>query len=147
MDTQDSREQLKIWQRVRGELPVTDGLAALAARALSQGALYETLSRQMQGPGKNILLQMRDAQLENARCIKGIYRMIAGNTMKVTAVPPDTENLEASLRKSYGYSLKALSAYQARANHNEYGAVFQCLVEKERTNCCKIAELMGLLGG
>lgn len=147
MDTQDSREQLKIWQRVRGELPITDGLTALAARALSQGALYEALSRKMQGPGRTILLQLRDAQLENARCIKGIYRMIAGTFMKVTAVPPDTQNLENALRKSYGYSLKALNAYQAKASHDEYGAIFQCLVEKERINCCKIAELMGLLGG
>ena len=144
---EDSHEQLKIWQRVRGNAPTIDGLPGLAARALTQSALYEALSRQTQGPGRNILLHLRDAQLENARCIKGVYRMITGVAMKVVAVPPTVENLEISLRKSYGQSLKTLNAYQARANDSEYGGVFQCLTAKEQSLCCKLAELMGLIGG
>ena len=144
---EDSHEQLKIWQRVQGRIPTTDGLPGLAARALTQSTLYEALSRQMQGPGKSILLHMRDTQLENARCIKGIYRMITGVPMKVVAVPPTVESLEISLRKSYGQALKALNAYQSRATDGEYGGVFQCLAAKEQSLCCKLAELMGLIGG
>lgn len=144
---EDSHEQLKIWQRVRGSAPTTDGLPGLAARALTQGALYEALSRQIQGPGRSILLHLRDTQLENARCIKGIYRMITGVAMKVVAVPPTVENLEISLRKSYGQALKTLNAYQTRANDGEYGGVFQCLAANEQSLCCKLAELMGLIGG
>ena len=51
-------EQVKIWQRVRGETPpVTDGLPGLAAGALARAALYAALARQMQGPGRSILQQ------------------------------------------------------------------------------------------
>lgn len=139
-------EQVKIWSRVRGETqPVTEGLPGLAAGALARAALYGALARQMQGPGRSILLQLQEEEQHCARSLKGVYRMAAGTAMNPGAVPPSSENAEAALRKCYGQTLKALAAFDSRAFHPEYGPVFSSLAAKMRTNCCKLAELMGLL--
>ncbi len=139
-------EQVKIWQRVRGETPpVTEGLSGLAAGALSRASLYAALARQMQGPGRSILLQLQEEEQHCARCFKGVYRMATGTAMNVASVPPSGEKTEAALRKCYGQTLRALTACDARAYDPEYGPVFGMLASKIRMNCCKLTELMNLL--
>lgn len=141
-------EQVKIWQRARGSTPpVTDGLPGLVAGALSRAALYGTLARQMQGPGRSILQQLQEEERHCARCFKGIHRLVTGTTMNVAPVPPATEKTEAAIRKCYGQTLKVLAACDARVYDPEYGPVFTVLGAKMRTNCCKIAELLSLLEG
>ena len=137
-------EQVKIWQRVRGETPpVTDGLPGLAANALAHAALYGTLARQMQGPGRTMLLKLQEDEQHCARCLKGVYRMVTGNRMQPAAVPIPAENTEAALRKCYGQSLKTLAAFESRAYDPEYGPVFGILAAKKREHCCALAELLG----
>ena len=139
-------EQVKIWQRVKGETPpVTEGLPGLAAGALARAALYGNLARQLQGPGRGILQQLQEEEQHCARCMKGVYRMVTGNRMQPAAVPLSGENTETALRKCYGQTLKALTAFDGRAYDPEYGPVFGLLSSKMRTNCCKLAELMGIL--
>ncbi len=137
-------EQVKIWQRVKGETPpVTDGLPGLAANALAQAALYGALARQMQGPPRRVLLKLQEEEQYCARCLKGIYRMVTGNRMQPAAVPIPSENMEAALRKCYGQSLKTLSAFEKRAYDPEYGPIFGILAAKKREHCCTLAELFG----
>ena len=139
-------EQVKIWQRVRGETPpATDGLPGLVAGALARASLYAALARQMQGPGRSILHQLQEDERHCARCFKGIYRMSTGTAMNVTSVPPSAEKTEAALRKCYGQTLKALAVCDARTYDPEYGPVFGSLASKMRINCCKLSELMSLL--
>ena len=139
-------EQVKIWQRVKGETPpVTEGLPGLAAGALARAALYGNLARQMQGPGRGILQQLQEEEQHCARCMKGVYRMVTGNRMQPAAVPLSGENTETALRKCYGQTLKALADFERRVYDPEYGPVFGLLSSKMRTNCCKLAELMGIL--
>lgn len=147
MDTPDAREQVKIWQRVRGETPpVTDGLPGLAAGALARAALYGALALQLQGPGRSILQQLQEEEQHCARCLKGIYRMATGAVMNAASVPVSADKTEAVLRKSYGQTLKALAAFDSRAYDVEFGPVFGILAAKMRTACCKLAELMSFLG-
>lgn len=137
-------EQVKIWQRVRGETPpVTDGLPGLAANALAHAALYGTLARQMQGSGRTMLLKLQEEEQHCVRCLKGVYRMVTGNRMQPAAVPIPAENMEAALRKCYGQSLKTLAAFESRAYDPEYGPVFGILAAKKREHCCALAELLG----
>ena len=137
-------EQVRIWQRVKGETPpVTEGLPGLAASALAQASLYGTLARQMQGPSRTILLTLQEEEQRCARCLKGVWRMVTGNRMQPAAVPLPSENMEAALRKSYGQTLKTLAAFESRAFHPEYGPVFAHLAAKKREHCCEIAELLG----
>lgn len=137
-------EQVKIWQRVKGEVPsMTDGLPGLVAALLSRAAFYSTLARQMQGPGRSILITMQEETQHCARCLKGIYRMITGTVLKPAPVPFASENTEAALRKCYGQTLKTLAACNARAGDPEYGAVFSAVAAKMQEHCCALAELMG----
>ena len=140
-------EQVKIWQRVKGETPpVTEGLPALAAGLLASTALYAVLARQMQGPGRSILQHLQEEEQHCIRCLKGVYRMATGTAMQVASVPPSFEHTETALRKCYGQTLKSLAACDSRAYDPEYGPVFGMLATKMRAHCCKLAELMSLLG-
>ena len=140
-------EQVKIWQRVRGETPpITDGLAGLAAGCLARATLYGTLARQLQGPGRSILQQLQENEQRCVRCMKGIARIAEGVPMNPGTVSLPSEKIEVALRKCYGQTLKTLSACNARTFNGEYGPVFTDLAAKQRENCCKLAELMGILG-
>lgn len=144
----DTPEEIKIWQRVRGEMPpITEGLPGLAASAWTEAALCGSLARQIQGPGQKILLQLQEENRCHARCLSGIYQLVTGTPLRFAHLPPAPDKLDIALRKSYGKALKALRAYEERTSHGEYGAVFGCMAATQRTHCCKIAELMGLLGG
>ena len=146
MELPDLHAQTKIWQRVRSEQPpVTDGLQSLVAGAMTQAAVFGSLSRQVQGPGRELLLQLRDQELSHARCMKGIYVMVTGKPMAVTAAPVTKELPEIALRKAYGRSLRALKAYEEKAGREEYGPVFELLAAGQRENCRKIAEITGLV--
>ena len=137
-------EQVKIWQRVKGEpKPITDGLPGLAANAVAQAALYGALARQTQGPGRTLLLTLQEEEQHCARCLKGIYRMATGTPLKPAAASLSAENREAALRKCYGQALKSLAAFDSRAFHPEYGPVFSQLAAKKREHCCILVELMG----
>ena len=139
-------EQIKIWQRVRGETPpAIDGLPGLAAGALARAALYAALARQMQGPGRVILLQLQEEEQLCTRCIKGIYRMATDTAMHVAPVAASAENTESALRKCYGQTLRALTVFDNRVNDMEFGPVFAMLAAKMRDHCCKLTELMGIL--
>lgn len=142
----DTPEEIKIWQRVRNEVPpVPDGLSGLAANALALSSLYGNLARQLP-QGRKILLQLQEEALSAARSLKGIYQLVTGVPMEVGAVPPTFENAQSALRKSYGQTLKVLRAYEARESHPEYGCVFAQLAAAERRHCGWLTELMGLLG-
>ena len=137
-------EQVRIWQRVKGETPpATEGLPGLAANALAHAALYGALARQMQGPGRTILLKLQEDEQHCARCLKGIWRMVTGKRMQPAAVPLPAENIEAALRRCYGQTLKTLAAFEKRAFDPEYGPVFGILAAKKREHCCALAELLG----
>ena len=144
----DTPEEIKIWQRVRGETtPITDSLPAMTAGAIAEAALYGKLAQQSQGHRKKILLQLQEEELRHIRCLKGIYQIAAGTPMQVAAVPISAERAEIALQKSYGRALKALQFYDRHSGHAEYGAIFSCLAATERTHCCKIAELIGEIHG
>lgn len=146
MDMMDSRDQVKIWNRVRSETPpVTEGLAGLAAGAMARTALYGALARQTQGAKRSILLQLLEEEMLCVRCLKGVYRMAADTSMYPASTAPSAEKPEAALRKCYGQSLKALAAFEQRAYDPEFGPVFSLLAAKKREHCWKIAELIGLL--
>ena len=137
-------EQVRIWQRVKGDTPpVTEGLPGLAANALAQAALYGALARQVQGPSRTILLKLQEEEQHCARCLKGIWRMVTGKRMQPAAVPLPSENIEAALRRCYGQTLKTLSAFEKRAYDPEYGPIFGILAVKKREHCCALAELLG----
>lgn len=146
MEIPDSREQVKIWQRVRPtQAPVTDGLQAIAASALAAAAVYGSLAQQLQGKQREMAMTLREHQLSAALCLKGIYRMATGTPLQIKGSTPATQTMDAALRRNYGHSLKALHGYESRSADGEYGAVFEALAVREREHCRKLMELMGQL--
>lgn len=143
----DTSEQIKIWQHMRSDSQsVTEGLSALAAGALTEAATFGALAGRTQGPPRKILLQLQEEELCHARTLKGFFQILTGTPMNITAIPPSQDKMDVALRKCYGKALKALRAYESRLSQGESGAIFACLAAKKREHCCKIAELMGLLG-
>ena len=137
-------EQVKIWQRVKGETPpATEGLPGLAASALARANLYSALARQVQGPSRTILQKLQEGEQLCARCLKGIFRMATGNRMQTAPVPFPGENMETALRKCYGQTLKILVNFEKRIYDPEYGPVFAMLAAKMREHCCGLTELLG----
>lgn len=137
-------EQVKIWQRVRADAaPVTDGLPGLAANAIAQANLYGSLARQAQGSKRSMLLRLQEEERRCVQALKGIYRMSTGTAMTPGAVPLSPENTEAALRKCYGQCLKALTLFDSRTFHPEYGPVFSKLAAQKREHCCILSELLG----
>ncbi len=146
MEMPDISGQTRIWQRVRGEqVPVTDGLPAMVTAALTEAAIYGVLTRRTQGPARELLQQLREQEWANARCMKGIYVLVTGTPLAVTAPTPEVEQTEIALRKCYGSSLRALAAYEGKMGREEYGPVFEMLAAREREHCRKITEIAGLL--
>lgn len=146
MEIPDSKEQIKVWSRVRqSQLPVTEGLQAMAAAAMTAAAMYSSLAKQLQGTQRELALQLREQQIAVVRCLKGVYRMASGETMQISCGAAELQTMEAALRKLYGQSLRALHAFETRSADGEYGAVFEALAMREREYLRKNAELMGLL--
>lgn len=146
MEMPDIGGQTRIWQRVRGEqVPVTEGLPALVAAAMTEAAVYGVIARRTQGPARELLLQLKEQELAHARCMKGVYVLVTGTPMAVTAPTPEVEKTEIALRKCYGRSLRALAAYEQKMGREEYGPVFEMLAAREREHCRKITEIAGLI--
>lgn len=146
MEIPDSREQVKVWQRVRpAQVPVTEDLQPLAATALNAALGYGELARQLTGIQKELALQLREQMLVTVRCLKGIHRMAGGRPMQLGGSTPVLQTAEALLRKNYGQGLKALHAFESRSADGEYGAVFEALAVRQREHLRKLAELMGFL--
>ena len=102
------------------------------------------IARQLQGPGRSVFLSLQEEAQNCVGYLRGVYRMVTGKKMELTAIPPAAEKLEPALRKCYGQALKALAAFEEKSLHPEYGPVFSQLAAKMRSECCKLAELMGL---
>lgn len=127
------------------DISVTDGLQALAASVLRSAAVYGSLLQQLQGPKKDIVRQLYQQQLETLHVLQGIYALATGRRMNVQTEQQALENIEPTLRRTYGQSLKNLAVYEKRSADGEFGVVFEALAVREREHCRKIAELMGLL--
>lgn len=146
MEIPESKEQVKVWNRVRQpQLSVTEGLQSIAAAAMAAAAQYESLARQLSGTQRELALQLREQQISVVRCLKGVFRMAGCGPMQVNCGSAALQTAEAALRKLYGQSLRALHAFETRSADGEYGAVFEALAVREREHLRKNTELMGLL--
>jgi len=118
-------------------------LRTLAAREWAEAAVYLMLSRQLQGSHKAALRKLFEEEQTHAACLRGIYWLITGQPLTTRTLPPAPETPEIALRKCYGRKLKAAAAYEAWAQHPEYGAVFADLAGQEKIHCRVILELIG----
>lgn len=148
MDPYDRATVEQVWQRVHGEAPPTrqeEGLQELIAAEWTDAALYLNLSRRLSGKESALLRQLFQEEQAHVACLKGIYTMMTGRRPLVRTSPPPQEPVPQTLRKCYGREIRSLSAYEARANHPEYGHVFSKMAQQEREHCRTLLEIIGSL--
>ena len=147
MDKIDPALEQRVWKRVRGEsAPAPEGLQALVAAAQSEAAVYLMLSRQLQGREKALLRRLFEEEQTNAAMLRGIHRLITGQTLAVRTPSPEPEIPESALRKCYGRTLRAAESYESRVSDREYGCLFSAMAQREYQHLSVIAEILGILG-
>jgi rubrerythrin len=147
MENIDPAKAARVWQRVQGgQNRDPEELVTLAAYEQSDAAMYLQLSRRFQGKEAATLRQLYEQELSHAACLKGMYQMLTGNHLPVSAAQPAVgENTQAALRRCYGREMQSLAAYEARVNDPEYGQVFQRLAQQEREHCRILLTVIGNL--
>jgi len=135
----------QVWQRVQTPPEPAQGMPELIAREKEDAVIYLHLSRVLRGRDSVLLRQMFQQEQTHAACLKGIYRLSndALPEIRIPNIPKETP--EVLLRRCYGREMRCLAAYEARASHPEYGAVFGRLAEQERAHCHNILEILGRL--
>ena len=144
MDNFDPAMEQRVWQRIRGEQqPQSISVEGLAAAAQDEAAVYLMLSRQMQGPEKNMLRRLFSEEQTHGVILRGIHTTMTGQRLTLRTIPPKPETPDIALKKCYARTLKAMAEYESRANDKEFGAVFAQLLQQERAHCAIIMQLLG----
>jgi len=147
MENYDEEQELRVWQRIRGELPPEnlEGLQALAAAEWAEASGYLMLSRQFQGKEKEMLRRMFEEDRAHASCLRGIDAITSGKNRVPRTTPPAPDSPRIALKKCYGREIRALREYELRTTDPEYGHVFASLAAQEQEHCRMILEILGNL--
>ena len=145
MDNFDSELEQRVWKRVRNETPPPPHTSVLGLSAAEQNeaAVYLMLSRQMQGPEKNMLRKLFEQERAHAAVLRGMHTAITGQRAPIRTLPPEPQAPETALRACYARKLKTISEYENRTDDKGYGAVFSQLLQHEREHCAVLLQLLG----
>lgn len=144
MNHWDIQLEQRVWQRVRGDTE-RPGLQALLTAEQSAAAAYRQLLRSARENEKALLRRLYAREQAHARCLLGMHRLQTGQPLSVRTPPPESDHPEATLRKCYQLSLKAIQAYSAWENDRDHGHVFSQLRVQEQEHCRMLLELLGML--
>ena len=146
MNTIDPQKAARVWQRVQGNVQLSDrALTAMISAAWTTASTYLKLSRQFQGKESAMLRQLSEGEQAHIACLKGIYTLITGAHPAVRALPLTGQDPEAILRQCYGKTMQILADYENRAADPEYGPVFARLADREKDHCRALLEIIGNL--
>ena len=149
METIDPQKAARVWQRVRGEQPQGQDIAALSAMIAGEwadAAVYLQLSRSFSGKDAAALRRLFEEEQAHTACLKGIFTLITGTRPTIPAQPPAPAPTEATLRRCYGREMRCLTQYEAKSGDPEYGPVFSRLADQEREHCRILLEIIGRMG-
>lgn len=143
MDINEKSRQ--VWQRVQGEAPPPDHhkIPEMIAEEKKDAAAYLHLSHRFGGKEGAMLRRMFEEEQVHISCLRGIYRLCTGERPQIPSPPPPPEETAVMLRRCYGREMRALTAYERRADDPEYGPVFAQIAQQEREHCKNILHLMG----
>ena len=148
MENYDAAKATRVWQRVQAAQttqPAVEGLPALIAGEMEDGATYLQLAKRLGGKEGQTLRHLAEAEHSHAACLKGIYTLMTGEPIAPRIPPLRPEPAERTLRRCYGREMRCLAQYEARSNDPEYGPVFSRLATQEREHCMAVLELIGRL--
>ena len=145
MDKQDWDTQQQVWQRVRAgreEGPKND-LRKLQQEAMELAAVYRSLSSQMTGRRRELVMKLYQGERANASALAGIGYLSRQGGENLKLWQPAMEDPGKMLERCYHRTRRCMTEYLARSADGEFGAVFDRMAKREGEHCCMIAELLG----
>lgn len=148
METVDPNQAARVWQRVRGNSPEADvsKLERMIALEWEDAAIYLQLSRRCSGREAALLYRLFQQEHTHCACLRGIYSMMTGESLRMPSVQHTAEPLKLALRNCYGREMQRLRTYEEQCQDPNYGYVFSRMREQEQEHCRMLLELIGSLG-
>ena len=145
MDRPERQAEQAIWERVtqRAEASRGEDLRTLLLACMELTGAYRHLAGQFSGKARERIQQLREGEVTNLACLKGIAILSGqgGELLKIwnPTGKPGTKLLE----KCYHRTRRSMIEYMARTADGEYGTVFQKMADREAQHCAWLAELIG----
>ena len=133
----------RVWQRVAvSKEPENRELKQLAMEAQEAAAEYRHLLRSKIESHRELGRQLLKAEQENLACLKGLYYLQTGSSMKLTMVNVMGWDVRKMVRR-YHLSRRTLSEYMARSAEGEWGCVYMAMAKRQEQQCDRLAQLLG----
>lgn len=135
----------QVWQRVkacREEVPQSD-LRQLQRETMELAAIYRSLSAQLTGRQRELVVKLYRGEKANAAALTGMGILSRQNTEQVKLWQPGKEDPRKLLERCYHRTRRGMMEYLARSADAEFGVVFEKLAKREGEHCWMIAELLG----
>ena len=150
MPVYDPQKAARVWQRVQSaqpELPrPEENLKELIFNEWTAAATYSRLARQLPQKEAAVLQRLSREEHGHGACLRGIYLLKTGEKCPVHTPEPETEPVEATLRRCYGLEMRSLKEYEVKTGDPEYGHVYARLADQEREHCMALLGVIGSLG-
>ena len=134
MERIDPKMAARVWNRVQA--PPKNGLDANVLLPLIREEWLDALILKHLG-------QNTDRPLENAACLKGMYRFLTGSLPKIVSPQWKQEKPPALLRQSFDRRLQLMEQYGTLQTDPRFGPVFSRLAALSQAQACKILEALG----
>ena len=147
MDKQDWNTEQQVWQRVRAcreETPNND-LRQMQREAMELAAIYRSLSAQLAGKQRELVVKLHHGEKANAAALVGMGMLSRQNAEQVKLWQPEKEDPKKLLERCYYRTRRCITEYLARTADGEFGVVFEKMAKREGEHCWLIAELLGSL--
>ena len=134
MERIDPKMAARVWNRVQA--PPKTGLEANQLLPLIREEWLDALILKHLG-------QSADRPLENAACLKGIYRILTGSLPKMAVPQWKQEKPPALLRQSFDRRLQLMEQYGNLQTDPRFGPVFSRLAALSQAQACAILAALG----
>ena len=134
MDRIDPKTAARVWDRVQAS--PKPGLEVNMLLPLIREEWLDALILKHLGHSS-------DRPMENAACLKGIYRILSGGMPKISAPQWKQEKPQLLLRQSFERRMKLFAQYEKLQTDPRFGVVFGRLAAASQVQACKILEALG----
>ena len=134
MDRIDPQMAARVWDRVQAS--PKPGVEANLLLPLIREEWLDALILKHLG-------QSSERPMENAACLKGIYRILSGGLPRISAPQWKQESPQTLLRQSFERRMKLFSQYEKLQTDPRFGVVFGRLAAASQAQACKVLEILG----
>ncbi len=143
MNKIDPKIAARVWQRVQGEQDA--GEERFQTLIYRERELSSACTRLASALPKKAKLLKDAAQAANARavCLRGMGYLTSGSRPAAANAVKKTEAVDSVVRKCCLLCRNAITEYDARGEHPQYGCVFAQMAQEHRAHYRLFLELLG----